>query len=134
MAPAALAQGRYSDLLGAFLSCCIILFFVVLISHLVKQNIVIIERVQLDKDIQPLSEFRANATSMIEKIKTQRRLLVITQHGKSSAVLLNVCDYQQMVETIELLQEINQARQEIEDGKGIEHEKVMRSLKEKLAQ
>ncbi len=91
------------------------------------------ERVQLDKDIQPLSEFRANAASMIEKIKTERRPLVITQHGKSSAVLLNVSDYQQMVETIELLQEINQARQEIVDGKGIEHEKVMRSLKEKLA-
>jgi prevent-host-death family protein len=90
------------------------------------------ERVQLDKDIQPLSEFRANAASMIEKIKTEHRPLVITQHGKSSAVLLNVSDYQKMVDTIELLQEINEARQEIEDGKGIEHEKVMRSLKEKL--
>lgn len=31
--------------------------------------------VQLDKDIQPLSEFRANAASMIEKIKKERRVL-----------------------------------------------------------
>jgi hypothetical protein len=37
-----------------------------------------------------------------------------------------------MIDTIELLQEINQARQEIEDGKGTEHEKVMSSLKERL--
>lgn len=90
------------------------------------------KRVQLDKDIQPLSEFRANAASMIEKIKTEHRPLVITQHGKSSAVLLDVSDYEQMVNTIELLQEINQARQEIEDGKGAEHEEVMNSLKERL--
>jgi len=90
------------------------------------------KRVQLDKDIQPLSEFRANAASMIEKIKKEHRPLVITQHGKSSAVLLDVSDYEQMIDTIELLQEINQARQEIEDGKGLEHKEVMSSLKERL--
>lgn len=90
------------------------------------------KRAQLDKDIQPLSEFRANAASMIEKIKTEHRPLVITQHGKNSAVLLDVSDYEQMIDTIELLQEINQARQEIEDGNGIEHEEVMSSLKDRL--
>lgn len=66
---------------------------------------------------------------MIEKLKTEHRPLVITQDGKSAAVLLNVSDYEKMIETIELLQEINQARQEIEEGKGDEHEKVMHSLK-----
>ena len=79
-----------------------------------------------------MSEFCANAASMIEKIKTEHRPLVITQHGKSSAVLLDVGDYEQMIDTIEVLQEINQARQEIEDGKGTEHEEVMSSLKERL--
>jgi len=92
------------------------------------------KRIQLDKDIQPLSEFRANAASMIEKVKNEHRPLVITQHGKSSAVLLDVGDYENMIETIELLQEINQARQELEDGKGVSHEEVMSSLKERLNQ
>lgn len=90
------------------------------------------KRIKLDKDIQPLSEFRANAASMIEKIKTEHRPLVITQYGKSSAVLLDVGDYEQMIDTIELLQEINDARQEIDEGKGIKHEEVMSSLKERL--
>lgn len=89
-------------------------------------------RVQLDKDIQPLSEFRANAAAMIEKLKKEHRPLVITQHGKSSAVLLNVSDYEKMVDTIELLQEINRSRQEIDDKEGVTHEKVIDSLKDKL--
>lgn len=92
------------------------------------------KRIQLDKDIQPLSEFRANAASMIEKIKKEHRPLVITQHGKSSAVLLDVGDYENMIDTIELLQEINQARQELEDGKGVPHKEVMSSLKKRLRQ
>lgn len=92
------------------------------------------KRIQLDKDIQPLSEFRANAASMIEKIKREHRPLVITQHGKSSAVLLDVSDYENMIDTIELLKEINEARQELEDGKGVAHQEVMSSLKKRLKQ
>jgi len=92
------------------------------------------KRVQLNKDIRPLSEFRANAASMIEQVKKEHRPLVITQHGKSSAVLLEVSDYEKMLDTIELLQEINRARQEIEEGKGVAHEEVMGSLKERLKQ
>ena len=92
------------------------------------------KRIQVDKDIKPLSEFRANAAFMIEKIKKEHRPLVITQHGKSSAVLLDVSDYEKMVDTIELFKEINDARQEIETGRGIPHEEVMSSLKKRLKQ
>lgn len=92
------------------------------------------QRLKLDEDILPLSEFRANAASMIEKIKEDHRPLVITQHGKSSAVIMDVSDYEQLIETIELLQEVNQAREQLEEGKGIDHEEVMGSIKEHLKQ
>lgn len=92
------------------------------------------KRVQLIKDIRPLSEFRAKAASMIEQVKKEHRPLVITQHGKSSAVLLEVSDYEKMLDTIELLQEINQAREEFKANKGVSHHEVMRSLKERLKQ
>ncbi len=64
-------------------------------------------RPRLDKDIQPLSAFRANAAAIIEKAKADRRPVLITQHGKGSAVLLHVAEYEKMVETIELLQEVS---------------------------
>lgn len=90
------------------------------------------KRLQLDKDIQPLSVFRANAASMIDKMKEEHRPLVITQHGKSSAVLLDVSDYEKMVETLELLQEVHQARQELEAGTGIPHEEAINTLKNRF--
>jgi len=92
------------------------------------------KRPHLDKDTLPLSEFRANAASLIEKVKTGHRPLVITRHGKSSAVLLDVSDYEKMVETIETLQEVNKARQELKEGKGVPHDEVMSSLKKRLKQ
>ncbi len=89
------------------------------------------KRIQLDKDIQPLSAFRANAAAIIETLKKDRRPVVITQHGKGSAVLLDVNDYEQMIETIEILQEINQAREELAAGKGIPHEEVMAYMRDR---
>lgn len=89
------------------------------------------KRIQLDKDIQPLSAFRANAAAIIETLKKDRRPVVITQHGKGSAVLLDVNDYEQMIETIEILQEINQAREELAAGKGIPHEEVMAFMRDR---
>jgi prevent-host-death family protein len=89
------------------------------------------KRIQLDKDIQPLSAFRANAAAIIETLKKDRRPVVITQHGKGSAVLLDVNDYEQRIETIEILQEINQAREELAAGKGIPHEEVMAYMRDR---
>ncbi len=92
------------------------------------------KRIHLDKDIQPLSAFRANAASIIKKVKKDRRPVVITQHGKGSAVLLDVSDYEEMVDTIEMLKEISQARRELDQGKGIPHEEAMKSVRERLSQ
>lgn len=92
------------------------------------------KRIHLDKDIQPLSAFRANAASIIQKVKKDHRPVVITQHGKGSAILLDVTDYEEMVDTIEMLQEVNQARRELDQGKGVPHQSAMKSVRERLKQ
>ena len=92
------------------------------------------KRIHLDKDIQPLSAFRANAASIIQKVKQDHRPVVITQHGKGSAVILDVADYEDMVDTIEILKEVNQARKELDQGKGVSHQNAMNTARERLKQ
>jgi len=74
-------------------------------------------QINLEKDIKPLSEFRANAASFVKQVKETKRPLILTQHGKSSAVLMDVATYQSLLEQIELLQEIQLAEQQITEGK-----------------
>ncbi len=85
--------------------------------------------IQLDQDIRSLSDFRANAASFIEQVKSERRPLVITQHGKSSAVLIDVEDYQRMLDKIQLLEELSTARKELNDDEGISHKEFIRKLR-----
>ncbi len=74
-------------------------------------------RPHLHTDILPLSDFRANAAALLEQIHETHRPLVITQHGKSAAVVLTPSDYEALLERIELLSDIRTANTEIEQGK-----------------
>lgn len=88
-------------------------------------------QIQLDQDIRSLSDFRANAASYIERVKSKRRPLVLTQHGKSSAVLIDVEDYQKLLDKIQLLEELSTARKEIDNGEGVRQEEFFSELRAK---
>ena len=82
------------------------------------------QRIQLDKDIKPLSEFRSKVATYLDIVHKTKRPLLITRRGKSSVVLMDVIEYEAMIEKIELLQDIQLAKSQIEDGKGISNAKA----------
>ena len=82
------------------------------------------QRIQLDEDIQPLSKFRSNVTSFINKVQKTKRPLVITRRGKSAAVILDVTEYETLMEKLELLTEIQIAESQLQRGEGISHEEA----------
>ena len=83
---------------------------------------------RFSEDVRPVSEFRANAAAFIEQIQTTRRPILLTQHGRGAAVLLDVTEYERLVERAELLEDIRVAEEQIARGEGIEHEEVERRL------
>ena len=84
------------------------------------------------QDVQPLSAFRANAAGFLDQVRTTKRPLVLTQHGKSAAVVLDVDQYEAMVEEIEVIRDIRQAKAELARGEGIPHEEVVAELHARL--
>ena len=89
-------------------------------------------RIILDQDIRPLSEFRSNVSNFINQVHETKRPLVITQHGKSSAVLMDVSEYERMVDKFELIQDVEIATRQIDDGKGIPHKPAYKRLKNRI--
>ncbi len=79
------------------------------------------QRVVLDQDVKPISEFRANAASLVQQVQRTRRPLVITQQGRSAAVLLAVSEYEKLLEKLELLQDVHTGEDQIDLGQGIPH-------------
>jgi antitoxin YefM len=83
----------------------------------------------LSDDIKPISEFRANAAALVKHVKSTGRPLVITQHGHSAAVLLDVQTYQDLTDELSTLKDIAEARTAYADGRGIEHAGLMAELR-----
>lgn len=80
------------------------------------------------RDIRPVSEFRANAAAFVQQVRETRRPLILTQHGKSAAVLLDVEEYEALLERAELLEDIVVAEGQIDRGEVIDHADVMAEL------
>jgi prevent-host-death family protein len=81
-----------------------------------------VKRLRVNEDIRPMSEFRTGIASFLKQIHDTKRPLIITQHGKGVAVLLDAGEYETMQERIELLQDIQTSISQIEAGQGIEHD------------
>ena len=90
------------------------------------------QRVILDQDVKPISEFRANAASLVQQVKRTKRPLVITQQGRSAAVLLDVAEYEKLLAKLELLQDIHSAETQIDSGQGISHAAARRKALERF--
>lgn len=89
-------------------------------------------RINLETDIRPLSDFRANITSIIEEIKRTKKPIVLTQHGRSAAVILDVSEYERILEKMDLLSDIERAESQIEKGQGLSHSKAKSQILKRL--
>ena len=73
-------------------------------------------QINLAEDICPISEFRTEVNAVLQRAKSTHRPIVLTQHGKSTAVLLDINDYQDLIYERELLEEIRIGIKQAEDG------------------
>lgn len=91
-------------------------------------------RIDLAEDIKPVTEFRANAAALIERLRQTKRALVLTQRGHSAAVVLDVDEYERLVEELELLRDIHLAERQLREGQGASHTQAREQVRRALGQ
>lgn len=91
-------------------------------------------RIRIEKDVKSLSEFRANTAACIDQVQQSRRPLVLTQHGKSAAVLLAAAEYDRMLDEIDLLREVRTAEGQLREGRGVENEDARKQVLQALGE
>jgi prevent-host-death family protein len=90
------------------------------------------KRPRVDEDIRPMSEFRTGIASFLKQIHDTKRPLIITQHGRGVAVLLDTGEYEAMQERIEILQDIQASIGQIEAGQGIDHDHAREAVLDRI--
>ncbi len=84
------------------------------------------------KNIIPVTDLQRQAAQILSELDSEP--VIITQRGRASAVLLSARRYAeieedlQMLDDLELLQMVEESKQEIKDGKTVSHEDVKKRL------
>lgn len=76
-------------------------------------------RIRPTQDIRPLADFRANLAAVVRQVQRTKRPIILTQHGRSAAVLVDAGEYEALVDRAELLEDVRVAEAEIAAGKGV---------------
>jgi len=72
--------------------------------------------ISISKDIEPLSEFRKKSADFVKRLKKEKQPIILTQHGKSAAVLMDVSEYERFRNKMEMLEDLLEAKQQVEQG------------------
>lgn len=91
------------------------------------------ERINVARDIQPLSAFRKQAAALIDRLQKSRRPLVLTRNGRSAVVVLDAGEFERMVERIELLEDVQTAREQARRGETVSQEEALAALSGRLS-
>jgi prevent-host-death family protein len=85
-------------------------------------------KVRLSEDLTPISDFRVRTAELVAKVRKTKRPLVLTQRGRSAAVLEDIQEYERRAERLELLEAILTGLRAAEQGDVISHKKAMAGL------
>jgi antitoxin YefM len=92
------------------------------------------QRLKISEDIRSLSEVRTGIANFIKQVHDTKRPLIITQHGKGVAVLLDAREYEAMQEKLELLSDVQISLNQLENGEGVSHEDAKESVLKRIRQ
>ncbi|WP_076790316.1 type II toxin-antitoxin system Phd/YefM family antitoxin [Chlorobium sp. KB01] len=86
------------------------------------------------RNVTPLTDFRNNIKRYMEELSVSKKPLLLTQHGKSAAVLLDAEQYQKMLDQITFMQLVTEGLEEYRNNRTIPAEELFPSLDKIIAE
>jgi len=86
----------------------------------------------LSTHIKPISYLKANAAKIAQELKEDGEPYIITQNGEAAMVVQSVQEYEQMQETLAMLQLVAQGRQANEQGRTVPADEAMARVRQSL--
>lgn len=88
-----------------------------------------VQRLKPTRAIQPVSEFRANAAKFIEQVRETKEPIVLTQHGRGAAVLVDIDSWHDLVERVHVLDAAVSGLEAERNGGLVAHDDLKQELR-----
>ena len=89
--------------------------------------------INLEHDVVPFTAFRASLAAYIEQTRRTHRPILVTQNGKSAAVLISPADFDQAAETLALARAVERGDEDLRAGRVTPHDEARRKILDRFA-
>jgi len=80
------------------------------------------------QDVKPISDFRKDTAKVLKRLKETRQPVLLTQHGRSVAVLIDINEYENREYDRRFAQAIAEGLKDFAEGRTHSNRDVMREL------
>ena len=77
----------------------------------------------------PVTEVKRRATKIIAGLKADRHPVVITERGRSAAVLIDIATYDALLSRLEVLEGVARGERAIREGRVVSHAAARRRMR-----
>jgi len=77
----------------------------------------------------PITDMKRQAGKVLDTLRAERTPVVITEHGRAAAVLMDLASYEAMTRRFEILKGIEEGEQDIAEGRTVTWEDAKKGLR-----
>ena len=85
--------------------------------------------INLTEDIKPISYVKSHTADALKQIEEKNNPMIITQNGKARAVLMDVKQYQNIIDSINLLKILSIGENDIRNRRTYTHEELQKKIR-----
>ena len=83
----------------------------------------------LVEDIKSISYVKSHTAEVIKQVEEKSNPMVITQNGEAKAVLMDVKQYQNIIDTINLLKLLSIGENDFKNNRVYSHEQIQKKIR-----
>ena len=87
---------------------------------------------KLSQDLKPVSYFKNNMARVIRQLNENQGTMIITQNGEAKAALIDIKAYEDLQETLTMLEMIAQGNRNLTEGRYRPAEQVLQEFEERI--
>ncbi len=88
---------------------------------------------KLSQDLKPVSYFKNNMAEVLRKLNASQGTMIITQNGEAKAAILDIKAYEELQETLAMLELVARGNQSVAEGRYQPAGKVLKEFEERIA-
>jgi len=87
---------------------------------------------KLSQDLKPVSYFKNNMAEVLRKLNENQGTMIITQNGEAKAAIMDITAYEELPETLAMLEMVAQGNKSLAEGRYRSADQVLKEFDERI--